>query len=571
MREWEETLAKFDEEEGGAKQWDQNVFNDLFRRGMRAGEGGREEGEARQEGGEDDISSSVPSPSPSRPPPPRPDGLFPAYDNSLLFGILPVDLFASGHTFFVQRLPERTGAGGGLFGGEKEAEEGDFNHSSSPPSSSSGPFVVHATFQFSGDEGKRHRLRERYLWAVDDDDEDEGGRRREERGEPGDLESSSPSPSPSYYDPPGGLLLVEPPPPSVLGPAIAAAAAERERIRWMQRKVFLEEEEKEKDGSRSSDDASSGGGDGDSGESRNATAATTAIPTDPASLFSAHFTLVHLHLRSVVAGAALASALNRTLVLPKIWCGADRWFAPHLGSIPGAAGPLLPFRCPADHFLDLEMMSRIRRESLMAREEDERKVGGGGDGKGDGGDDDKSNLRLLFPPPPVREAGLLLNPRMPRNVNDDILHVVPCHPGQSGCDDGGVAASVGRGGWGEKKKSTTAAWRKKLWRASSSPSSAPSTLQLRSGLDNEHLVAALAPHSRRRVLSFVDPAASFGGFADQNLAIAFESSARSWASTWCCVARHPGHVWYDSFADKVPHVDRWGRGWDRPWAAVAGP
>ena len=54
-------------------------------------------------------------------------------------GVLPVALFASGHTFFVQRLHERLGL----------------------------PVVaVHATFQFSGTPGKRHRLRERQLWLA---------------------------------------------------------------------------------------------------------------------------------------------------------------------------------------------------------------------------------------------------------------------------------------------------------------------------------------------------------------------------------------------------------------------
>ena len=48
----------------------------------------------------------------------------------------------------------------------------------------------------------------------------------------------------------------------------------------------------------------------------------------------------------------MASVLGRTLVLPDLWCGADRWWAPHQGTIPGSA-LLLPFRCPADHVLDL--------------------------------------------------------------------------------------------------------------------------------------------------------------------------------------------------------------------------
>jgi hypothetical protein len=45
--------------------------------------------------------------------------------------------------------------------------------------------------------------------------------------------------------------------------------------------------------------------------------------------------------------------LGRALIIPELWCGADRYWAPHAGVIPGAA-LRLPFRCPLDHVLDLE-------------------------------------------------------------------------------------------------------------------------------------------------------------------------------------------------------------------------
>jgi arabinosyltransferase len=70
--EWVEVLDK-DE-----NYWDQNAFNDLFRRG-----------------GTPDLR--------------RPDRLFSGYDRKLKVGILPVAQFCSGHTFFVQRLPEAKG------------------------------------------------------------------------------------------------------------------------------------------------------------------------------------------------------------------------------------------------------------------------------------------------------------------------------------------------------------------------------------------------------------------------------------------------------------------------------
>lgn len=50
---------------------------------------------------------------------------------------------------------------------------------------------------------------------------------------------------------------------------------------------------------------------------------------------------------------ALATALGRAVVLPPLWCGLDRYWAPHGGTLPGSKFRL-PFVCPADHILDLE-------------------------------------------------------------------------------------------------------------------------------------------------------------------------------------------------------------------------
>lgn len=60
-----------------------------------------------------------------------------AHNKTLSFGVLPVASFASGHTYFVQRLYET-----------QEVK----------------PYVVHTTFQFGGSAGKKHRLREGGLW-----------------------------------------------------------------------------------------------------------------------------------------------------------------------------------------------------------------------------------------------------------------------------------------------------------------------------------------------------------------------------------------------------------------------
>ena len=61
------------------------------------------------------------------------------YNGKYKFGILPVSMFCSGHTYFTQRMPHKLGLD---------------------------PYVVHATFQFSGTPGKRWRFREALLWNV---------------------------------------------------------------------------------------------------------------------------------------------------------------------------------------------------------------------------------------------------------------------------------------------------------------------------------------------------------------------------------------------------------------------
>jgi hypothetical protein len=137
--------------------WDQNAFNDL----LKSGYTGK----------------------------PMPGGLFKGYNQKLRAGILPVATFCSGHTYFVQRLPMRCAPEVTLLEGLHPALPAP-----SPLPSSHRvvvwlrrlhrkAYVVHATFQFSGSIGKRHRFREMRLWSD----------------------------PPEYYDPPtGGFLSYTP-------------------------------------------------------------------------------------------------------------------------------------------------------------------------------------------------------------------------------------------------------------------------------------------------------------------------------------------------------------------------
>lgn len=211
--EWVAMLEKDD------KIWDQNAFNELMRRGWDVDDPQRVQ---------------------------RPDKLFTGYDGKLKFGVLPISTFCSGHTYFIQRLPETLGLE---------------------------PYVVHATFQYSGTVGKRNRFRERLLFND----------------------------PPEYFQHDTGFISVHNEVPAALKIAVETVKHD----------MSLE----------------------------------STVP---------HFDLVNPQLTLLRALFALATITGRAAVLPQLWCGFDRWWAPHAGWIPGGEFPI-PFECPSDHVLDLEM------------------------------------------------------------------------------------------------------------------------------------------------------------------------------------------------------------------------
>ena len=70
--------------------------------------------------------------------------LISAFNGQLMLGLLPAHLFPSGHVYFIQRQLRRLR---GIV-----------------------PYAVHLTFQNCDQSGKRHRMREARLWAVDGDE-----------------------------------------------------------------------------------------------------------------------------------------------------------------------------------------------------------------------------------------------------------------------------------------------------------------------------------------------------------------------------------------------------------------
>lgn len=64
----------------------------------------------------------------------------------------------------------------------------------------------------------------------------------------------------------------------------------------------------------------------------------------------------------------------------------------------------------------------------------------------------------------------------------------------------------------------------------------------------------------------------FKGWSDDAAAQRFKRRLDGYASIWCCVNAHPGHVWYDFFFDQPPHTDRHGRLINgTAWEPLTGP
>jgi len=362
-KDWSKALEK------DPHYWDQNAFNDLFRRGPHT---------------------------------PGKSNLFRAFDGKINLGIFPVSIFASGHTFFVQRVADGLGLQ---------------------------PFVVHATFQFSGTPGKRHRFRENLMWLD----------------------------PPEYFDRPGGFLTFDMHiPPDLLSGAKPSPSS-------MSPKGTV-----------------------------------------------GHFRLAHHQIQQIRNAFALGLLLDRAVVIPQLWCGLDRWWAPHAGTIPGSDFRL-PFPCPLDHVLDLEQM--VRPVPHLGR------------------------------PLEWREHSFLQNPRLPAEVNNSRVSIEICENEDASCSGGTSPAAIHSG-----------------------------TIRLRSGLRDKEISTALEPVKGARIVHFKDLTGNaFGGFANHVDGDKFEERTKVYTSLWCCSRAHPGHIWYDMWFDKVPHKDRHNRQWESQWMPKTGP
>lgn len=224
---------------------------------------------------------------------------------------------------------------------------------------------------------------------------------------------------------------------------------------------------------------------------------------------------------------ALARALGRVLVLPRLTCGMDRVWFPHDGVFPGSDPAFtIPFSpCPMDHVLDAEGMEK---RGLLAQ---------------------------------VREWSLLNNPQLPPATLAAAVLVDWLPPGSE------AAAAAGPGPRGETL--LVPGWDAAAVAAALAPLKGAPLLRFGSMPPN---AAVFQPGS--------SAGAQFWPEGDRRRAD-FVEDMRIIGSQWCCIDEAkaklrnqpypPGQVWYDLMVGVVPHTDRFNRLWDGPWKIRLGP
>ncbi|CAJ2646858.1 unnamed protein product [Trifolium pratense] len=125
-----------------------------------------------------------------------------------------------------------------------------------------------------------------------------------------------------------------------------------------------------------------------------------------------HFKLINYQMKQIRTALAIASLLNRTLVMPPLWCRIDRLWFPHPGVLEGSM-TRQPFLCPLDHVFEV---------NVMLKELPEEEFG---------------------PRIDIREYSILDNPSLPSEVKKSWLDVHLCKEGTQDCNASNNVTSGG--------------------------------------------------------------------------------------------------------------------------------
>ncbi|CAH9077595.1 unnamed protein product [Cuscuta europaea] len=204
-----------------------------------------------------------------------------------------------------------------------------------------------------------------------------------------------------------------------------------------------------------------------------------------------HFSLVNYQIKQIRTALGVASLLNRTLVMPPLWCRLDRLWFGHPGVLVGSM-TRQPFVCPLDHVFEV---------NIMLKELPEEEFGPG----------------ISF-----REYSLFENPSMPREVKESWLEVQLCREESRGCQ---LSNSTGEKG----------------------------ILKFPKNSSEEKFKTVFSSFKDVKVIQFSSMQDAFLGFSDKGREERFRKRVKRYVGIWCCVEKKtPGHIYYDMYWDETP-------------------
>lgn len=211
---------------------------------------------------------------------------------------------------------------------------------------------------------------------------------------------------------------------------------------------------------------------------------------DGAHTVESHFLLVNYQLKHVRSALAIASLLNRTLVMPPLWCRFDRMWFPHPGIMEGTI-TRQPFLCPMDHVFEVNVMLSVLPEAEFG------------------------------PAIDFREYSFLQNPRLPKHVKNSFLEVQLCDHQSTTCR---VDRETRQGPLRFPKHSSP-----------------------------EVFTEVFSLYKDVKVIQFSSMLDAFQGFTDKERETKFRNRVKRYVGIWCCVQSHdPGHIYYDMYWDEKP-------------------
>ncbi|KAK8471618.1 hypothetical protein PHAVU_003G278500 [Phaseolus vulgaris] len=205
-----------------------------------------------------------------------------------------------------------------------------------------------------------------------------------------------------------------------------------------------------------------------------------------------HFTLVNYQIKQIRTALAIASLLNRTLVMPPLWCRVDRLWYGHPGVLEGSM-TRQPFLCPLDHVFEVNVMLKKLPEEEFGPQID------------------------------FREYSTLDNPSLPSEIKNSWLDVKLCKEGTQGCDVSNDTTSVG------------------------------GVLKFPKHSNEETFMKVFSSFKDVKVIKFSSVQDAFQGFTDKEREDKFRNRVKRYVGIWCCVPDlSPGHIYYDMYWDEKP-------------------